>query len=174
MKKWQKICLVIGGILILIVGVGYSFLQSKLGKIDYVEISKEDLQISDSIKGYRNIALLAVDTRDVNTNEGARSDGIIIASINEQTKDVKLISVYRDTYMQVEGHDLTKITHAYSYGGPTLAIKTLNTNLDLNISEFVAVNFKAVANAIDLMGGIEIEIKDEELKQMNKYIRRNC
>ena len=79
----------------------------------------------------------------------------------EKTKEVKLMSVYRDTYVEVEGHGLTKITHAYAYGGPQLAIKTLNTNLDLNISEFVTVNFEAVAEAIDLMGGIEITIEKE-------------
>ena len=85
-----------------------------------------------------------------------------------------MVSVYRDTYVQVDGHGLTKITHAYAYGGPTLAIKTLNQNLDLNTSEFIAVNFDAVATAIDEMGGVEITIKSNEVNEMNKYIKETA
>lgn len=171
MSLWKKIVLVLVIILVILVGVVFAYIQDKLGKISYVEINKDELQISDNVKeGYRNIALFAVDSRNINSNDGSRSDGIIILSINEKNKDVKMVSIYRDTYVQVEDHGLTKITHAYAYGGPTLAIKTLNQNLDLNISEFVAVNFDAVSTAIDEMGGIEVEIKKDELEQMNKYI----
>ena len=172
MKAWKKIVIALVLILVILLGCIFGFIQSKLGKISYVELNKEELGISDNVaKGYRNIALLAVDSRNVNSNDGSRSDGMIVCSINETTKEVRLISVYRDTYVEVEGHGLTKITHAYAYGGPQLAIKTLNTNLDLNISEFVTVNFEAVAEAIDLMGGIEITIEKDELAQMNKYIQ---
>ena len=169
--KLRNFLIVLLIIVAILTGVIYAFIQDKLSKINYVELNHEELGISNNVKeGYRNIALFAVDSRNLNTNDGSRSDGIIVLSINEKTKDVKMVSVYRDTYVQVEGYGLTKITHAYAYGGPTLAIKTLNTNLDLNISEFVAVNFEAVANAIDAMGGVEIEITSEELPQMNKYI----
>ena len=156
-------------------GIAFAYLQDKLGKINYVEVNKDELGISDNVtKGYRNIALFAVDTRNIKSNDGSRSDGIIVLSINEKTKDVKMLSVYRDTYVQIEGHGLTKITHAYAYGGPTLAIKTLNQNLDLNISEYITVNFDAVATAIDEMGGIEVEIKKDEVGQMNEYIRETA
>ncbi len=173
-KKGKKIVILLGVLVVILLGIGCGFIENKLNKINYVELNTDELEVSDSVKGYRNIALLAVDSRNLNSNDGSRSDGIIILSINEKSKDIKLLSVYRDTYLQVEGHGLTKITHAYAYGGPTLAIKTLNSNLDLNISEFVAVNFEAVANAIDLIGGIEIEIKQEELEQMNKYIEETA
>lgn len=156
-------------------GIAFAYLQDKLSKINYVEVNKEELGISNNVpKGYRNIALFAVDSRNIKSNDGSRSDGIIVLSINEQTKDVKMLSVYRDTYVQVEGHGLTKITHAYAYGGPTLAIKTLNQNLDLNISEYITVNFDAVATAIDEMGGIEVEIKKDEVGQMNEYIKETA
>ena len=173
-KKGKKILIPLGVLVIILLGIGCGLIQNKLNKINYVELNTDELEVSDSVKGYRNIALLAVDSRNLNSNDGSRSDGIIILSIYEKNKDIKLLSVYRDTYVQIEGHGLTKITHAYAYGGPTLAIKTLNSNLDLNISEFVAVNFEAVANAIDLIGGIEIEIKQEELEQMNKYIEETA
>ena len=167
----RKIIIVLVLIAAALAGGLYWLIQDKLSKINYVDIDKSTLEVSSNIeKGYRNIALLAIDSRDINNNSGSRSDGIIILSINEKTKDINLISVYRDTYLQVEGHGLTKVTHAFAYGGPELAIKTLNQNLDFNISEFVSVNFESVASAIDAMGGVEIEIKDYEVEEMNLYI----
>ena len=171
-KIWKKLLIALVIILVIVAGAGCAILKNKLSKIDYRELNKEELGISENATpGYRNIALFAVDTRNIKSNDNSRSDGIIILSINEKNKEIKLTSVYRDTYVQVEGHGLTKITHAYAYGGPTLAINTLNQNLDLNISEYVTVNFQSVADAIDLMGGIEVKIEPYELKQMNKYIK---
>ena len=91
----------------------------------------------------------------------------MIISINKKTKDVKVCSIYRDTYVNIEGHGFTKMTHAYAYGGPKLAIDTLNTNFDLNITDFVTVNFSAVTNMVDLVGGITLDIKKDELKHVN-------
>lgn len=104
---------------------------------------------------------------------GNRSDCIIIASINEKTKDIKLISVYRDTYLLLDekGKErLDKVTHAYSYGGAQNTLKALNTNLDLNITEYVTVNFDAVIAAVNAMGGINITIEQNELQYINDYI----
>ena len=167
-------------LIIIIAGIavgGYSYIANKLGKMQQVEISEEQLDINDEVaenlSGYRNIAIFAVDSRADDYGKGNRSDGIIVASINNKTKEVSLISVYRDTYVQIEGHGLDKITHAYSYGEAPLAISTLNTNLDLNIKEFVSVNFDAVAEAVNALGGIELEITSAEMATMNeKYIRQ--
>ena len=116
--------------------------------------------------------MFAIDSRsNEDYGEGNRSDGIIIASINNDTKEVKLASVYRDTYVQIEGHGLDKITHAYSYGEAPLAISTLNTNLDLNIKEFVTVNFDAVAEAINELGGVTITVDSQEVNYINQYIK---
>ena len=103
-----------------------------------------------------------------------RSDCIIIASINNDTKEINLVSVYRDTYVDIDGYGLDKITHAYSYGGPELAIKTLNKNLDLNIKEFVTVNFDAVADAVDALGGVNIRIEEDEISAINSAIRNTA
>lgn len=160
-------------IIIVIAGIavgGYSYIVSKLDKMQQVQINVDELNVNEELSGYRNIALFGVDSRDSNLGKGNRSDCIIIASINEKTKDVRLLSVYRDTYVQIEGHGLDKITHAYSYGEAPLAIKTLNTNLDLNITEFVTVNFDLVAEAVDALGGIEITIEQSELQYINEYI----
>ena len=125
------------------------------------------------MSGYRNIALLGIDSRADDYGLGNRSDCIIIASMDQKTKNIKLMSVYRDTYMQVEEHGkavLDKVTHAYAYGGAQNSLKALNTNLDLNISEYVTVNFDAVIAAVDAMDGITIDIDNSEIKYINDYI----
>lgn len=175
LKIFGRVVLVLVIILAILVGAIYWFIQDKLSKMQKVDLSSEDLGVSvaaaESLSGYRNIAIFGVDSRDDNLDKGNRSDCIIIASINNQTKDIKLISVYRDTYVKIDGHGLDKITHAYSYGSAPLAIKTLNTNLDLNIKEFVTVNFDSVAEAVDKLGGVTINVEtNEELKYLNSYI----
>ena len=175
LKVFGITVLVLIVILLAIVGAIAIFINSKIGMMQQVELDESDLGISEqaqeSLSGYRNIALFAVDSRDDNLEKGNRSDGIIIASINNNTKEIKLISVYRDTYVQIEGHGLDKITHAYSYGSAPLAVKTLNTNLDLNITEFATVNFDAVAEAVDALGGVTINIESQsELNYLNSYI----
>lgn len=154
-------------------GGAYWYVEDKLGKMQQVKISDEELQINneveESLSGYRNIAIFGVDSRSSNLGKGNRSDCIIIASINEKTKEVKLASVYRDTYVQIQGHGLDKINHAYSYGEAPLALGTLNTNLDLNVKEFVTVNFDAVAEAVDELGGVQINVEQNEIEYINGY-----
>ena len=156
MKKFLKVIGIILLILIILaiiaVTTGYFFIKGKLSKMQQVDIDENNLNVSETVaenlSGYRNIAIYGVDSRDSSLGEGNRSDCIIIASINNDTKEIKLVSVYRDTYVDIDGYGLDKITHAYSYGGPELALKTLNENLDLNVTEFVTVNFDAVADAV--------------------------
>ena len=110
-----------------------SKVNDKLSKMQKVDIDENNLNVSaqakEQLADYRNIAIFGIDSREDTYSKGNRSDCIIIASINNKTKEVKLVSVYRDTYVQIEGHGLDKITHAYSFGEAPLAIKTLNTNL---------------------------------------------
>ena len=165
------IVLVLVLILAIIIGGTYWYINSKLSKLQKVDIDENDLNVStqaeEQLADYRNIAIFGIDSREDTYDKGNRSDCIIIASINNKTKDVKLLSVYRDTYVQIEGHGLDKITHAYSYGEVPLAIKTLNTNLDLNIKEFVTVNFDAVKEIIDDIGGISMNITAEEVPHIS-------
>ena len=167
LKTFGIIVLVLLIILAIIVGGTFAFVHSKLSKMQQVDLNEDDLNVSaqaeQQLAEYRNIAIFGVDSRDDSYDKGNRSDCIIIASINNKTKEVKLISVYRDTYVQIEGHGLDKITHAYSYGEAPLAIKTLNTNLDLNIKEFATVNFDVVKETVDYIGGISMPITSEEV-----------
>lgn len=173
-KTGLKILLVLLLIILIVIGCLFGMFKSKLDKMQYVQLNTEELGIDDTVdnnlKGYRNIALLGLDSRDMDNTQGSRSDAIIIVSINEKTKEVNLISVYRDTYLDIDGYGLDKVTHAHAYGGPSLTINTLNKNLDLNIKEFAAVNFETVAKIIDLIGGIELDITEKEMVEMNKYM----
>lgn len=177
-RKWLKvlgtILLTIILIIAILIGTAYIYIRSKLSKMNTVQLDESQLGITDeastNLAKYRNIAIFGVDSREDDYGKGNRSDCIIIASINNETKEVRLISVYRDTYINIQGHGLDKITHAYSYGEVPLAINTLNTNLDLNISEFVTVNFDSVSDAVDVLGGVTIDIENDEIKYINNYI----
>ncbi len=177
LKIFLRILLAILIIIVILAGVAAGLVANKLGKINIEEIDKTAIGISEETKeelsGYRNIALLGIDSRADDYGLGNRSDCIIIASMDQKTKNIKLLSVYRDTYMQVEEHGkqvLDKVTHAYSYGGAQNTLKSLNTNLDLNISEYLTVNFDAVIAAVDAMDGVTIDIDSSELKYINDYI----
>ena len=181
MNKGLKIFLIILLILFITVAglgvAGYTFVNGKIGKMQKENIDTTAVGINEEtkqeLKGYRNIALLGIDSRADDYGLGNRSDCIIIASINQETNEVKLISVYRDTYVYVteSGKErLDKITHAYSYGGAQNTLKSLNEALDLNITEFVTVNFDAVIAAVDSLGGVYIDIDSSEVNYINDYI----
>lgn len=149
-------------------------LNKKLDKINYVTLPKEDVyvdtQVANDLTEYRNIALLGIDAREDTFNVGNRSDCIMIISINNKTGEVKIASVYRDTYLDINNRGLDKVNHAYSYGGPALALSTLNKNLDLDITEFVAINFDTVRTAVDSVGGVSVTLDAQEVKYINGYI----
>ncbi len=171
LRTFLKVLLVILIILLIIVGVITWLGYSKLSKLNYVKLENIEINegVYEQLKGYRNIVLFGVDAR-ADTYDNTRSDCIIVASINQDTKEVKLTSIYRDTYAYIDGYGYDKITHAYAYGGPELAINTINKNFDLNISEFVAVNFDAVIEIIDEIGGVNVNITSEEVTEINKNI----
>ena len=170
LKAFGIIVLVLLILLAIIIGSIVWVINDKFSKMQQVDIDEEELSVSSEVEQnlseYRNIVLFGIDSRQDTYSKGNRSDCIIIASLNNTTKEVKLISVYRDTYVNIEGHGLDKITHAYSYGEAPLAIKTLNTNLDLNIKEFVTVNFDAVKEIVDNIGGISMNITQEEVSHI--------
>lgn len=177
LKIFLRILIVLLMIIAILAGIGVGFISSKLGKFEAENVDETQIGISEEAKEelaeYRNIAIFGIDTRADSYSKGSRSDCIIIASINQKTKNIKLISVYRDTYLQLEENGkqvLDKVTHAYAYGGAQGAMKALNTNLDLNITECITVNFDAVIAAVDAIGGITIDLDDEEVKYANKYI----
>lgn len=162
--------ILVGGLLI------YAKVNEKMNKIDFNEDTKDETPIevneqvvgNDSLKGYTNIALFGVDSRDGNIRDG-RSDTAMIASINNDSKEVRLISLYRDTYLNIGDGKYAKCNDAYSFGGPKQAVSMMNTNLDLDMTNFVAVDFKALATVIDCLGGVDVELSYEEIEHTNNY-----
>lgn len=131
------------------------------------ELAEETLEVMDE---YTNIALFGLDTRQAGSlGKGNRSDTIMIASINNDTKDVKIVSVYRDSYLNLANDKYRKCNEAYSIGGPEQAVAMLNMNCDLKIDHYMSVDFLAVSEVVDLLGGIEIDVDQYEIEHLNNY-----
>ncbi|MCR5034826.1 MAG: LCP family protein [Clostridia bacterium] len=162
---------------VLAVGGG-GLLFTTLASAQHVSVDRNNIGIdagaAGQLDGYRNIAVLGTDARADDNDSQVRSDAIIVASINEETDEVKMFSVFRDTLLDVGDQGLDKITHAYFYGGAEQSLYTLNKNLDLNIDEVVVINWKTVADVIDSVGGIEIDVQESEIDEMNKYINETA
>ena len=160
------------GILVAMMLLAYGVFSYLLGGLNRTTLDESKLSIhtglSQNNEKITNIALFGLDSR--NHDYVGRSDAILIASINGKTGQVKLVSVARDTYVTVPGYGRTKINHAYAYGGAELAIQTLNENFRLDITDYVSVNFDSLATVIDEMGGIDLEITEEERYQINAYL----
>lgn len=167
-------------IIVLVVLMGGLFVYAKLGKLNHETINEEELDVNESVtenqvmKGYTTIALVGIDSRDDKLKSDWNSDTMILASINTDTKKVKLVSVYRDTYLCLgedeDGNNSYGLANsAYCTGGAKKMINMLNKNLDMNISDFVTVNFQAVAETVELLGGIDVEMKKEEVVHLNNY-----
>lgn len=131
------------------------------------ELTEETLE---TMERYTNIALFGLDTRQAGSlGKGNRSDTIMVASINNETKDVKIISIYRDSYLNLANDKYRKCNEAYSIGGPEQAVAMLNMNLDLKIDNYMSVDFLAVSEVVDLIGGVEIEVDEYEIEHLNNY-----
>ena len=165
-KRIVLVCvelLVLAGLCI----AGYGML--KLGKLNINILDQDKLEVYKDTGPYTNIACFGLDSRNGELEGGVQSDSIIIASINNETNDVKLISVYRDTLLQQEDGTYAKANAAYNRGGPEAAISLLNRNFDLDIRNYVSVNFNALVDVIDALGGLEIELTQEEAFYTNGY-----
>ena len=171
-KRWQKILVGVLAVLVLVLGGVYFYAMSKLDKIEKDNTLDLASLKTVQVPGYRNIVLLGIDTRDMKVVEGSRSDSIMIASINEQTKAVTVTSIYRDTLLKMGDTDsYEKATHAHAYGGPEMALQTIDQAMDIDATEYISFNFKAVADAVDAVGGLEIDVKDYEVSELNKITK---
>ena len=168
-SKRSKILLFIVEIFVLLIMVVVLYSVLKIEKVGKVDLPKEDIVINpkveesvqtSSMKGYRNIALFGVDSTKGALTKNTRSDTIMIASINLDTGDCKLVSVYRDTYLNLSNDSYNKCNSAYAKGGPMQAINMLNMNLDMNITDFITVGFEGLADTIDALGGVEIDVTE--------------
>lgn len=170
-KLWPIILVSMIGLFVVAAGGGYLYVNNVLNKIDKVDIDESKLGINEELsKKYgkvQNIALFGVDSTD---GGHGRSDSTMILTIDREHKKLKITSLMRDSYVSIDGHGNDKLNHAYAFGGPELAIKTINQNFGLNIKDFATVNFSSLPKVIDTLGGVDIDIDNEELKYINGYI----
>lgn len=177
-RRKRKLILFIVEVLVILILLAALFVIIKLNKLNNTgDLDEDKLNINIDAKtqelldGYTNIALFGIDNRSTGKYESGNSDCIMIASINNDTKEVRLVSVYRDSFLAVDDDDnLRKLNAAYAKGGPTGAVAALNKNLDLDIKEYVAVDFNAVMEVVDALGGIELDITSQEAETMKIYI----
>ena len=175
-RKRRKIILFAVELILLICLLAGVFVWSKLNKIEKHDLKKEDVKVNELddatkalLKGYTNIAIFGLDNRSNDKLSQGNSDVIMIASINNDSKQVKLVSVYRDTLLNIGDDKYNKSNAAFARGGVEAAVNMLNTNLDLDISQYVVVDFNAVSDAIDLLGGVPITVQDDEVDLLNSY-----
>ena len=156
--------------ILLVIGIAfYAYAYNILNKMERTELDTEDLGISTSTyDGVKNIALFGIDSRQ--DNSSGRSDANVILTIDKKHKKIKLTSIARDTYVAIDGHSNQKLTHAYAYGKSQLAVKTLNKNFGLEITDYVTMNFFELARVIDYIGGVYIDVNDAEFKELNSYV----
>ncbi len=176
-KRNKAILMIIFFLLLFFIGAGGFYVYDILSSTTKVEISKdkETLNIPSYVsekKDIVNIALFGLDKRE--KNEPSRSDSIIIVTVDTKHEKLKMTSLMRDTYVEIDGHGKDKLTHAYAFGGPELAIKTINKNFDLNITDFVAVDFGELAKIIDALGGVTVDVKREEIKHINDNVKEQA
>lgn len=170
-KKRKKIILITEGV-VLVLLLAALFVWQKIGMISFEDLDAEvnDLNedTAEMMEEYTTIAVFGVDNRSNGNYESGNSDSIMVVNINNKTKEVKVVSVYRDTCMEVDGEGkLRKCNYAYNHGGIEQSVNMLNRNLDLEIDGYVAVDFYALADAIDALGGVEIELTSQEARIMN-------
>ncbi len=171
-RRRKRALFMIAEILILLILLTIGYVMMKYGKMQINVFSEGDIEVNKGVKqeGYTTIALFGGDSREGQLEAGTHADTIILVSIDNKTKEIRMASVYRDTLLQDTDGELKKANSAYFLGGPRRAINMLNANLDLDIQHYVTVDFKALADTIDLLGGIEIEVSEKEAEEVNRYI----
>lgn len=169
----KKLGVILGGTFAAVAATGVVLVASKMTKIETTELDTDKLNIAETSEeqetGYLNVALFGLDSREGDLGKGNRSDTMMIASLNKATGEVKLVSVYRDTLLELDDGSYNKANAAYAFGGPEGAISLINRNLDMDISKYVAVNFNALVDVIDALGGLDITMTDAEVVHMNNY-----
>lgn len=188
-KKWNKnLPLLIIEAAVLLIALGVLFVTLRItGKegIEKVKIDEESIAVNEEVKqemeaatekkeenkftGVYNIAFFGVDSRDGSLGKGNRSDTIMICSVDMDTHEIRLVSIYRDTYLNVGNDTFRKCNVAYALGGPEQALSMINMNTDLYLTDYVTVGFEGLKEAVDALGGVQIDVAEEEIEHLNNY-----
>ncbi len=169
MKHFKRAALILIAI-ILVIGIsGFGYVYSKLNKI-YVkdDVVKNTEEQGTMVDGITNISLVGTDGEYV--EKGNRSDSVMLVTIDTNNKDIKISSIARDTYVDIPGYSTEKLTHAYAYEGIDLLKEVFKENFDLDIDKYIAVNFISFMDIMDELGGVEVNVEEKDIKEINKYI----
>ena len=165
-------------LILILIALVIAFIYQEIdNNINHYDLDDSKMEVNDVIlsdlrketKGYLTIAFFGVDSRIDKLDNGTRTDSIILLSVNTKTGATKMLSIYRDTYLNTGNNNYNKVNAAYAMGGPEKALSTLNRNLDLNIRDYVTVGFAGLADAIDELGGITIKVDEDEIEYINAY-----
>ncbi|MBE5890383.1 MAG: LytR family transcriptional regulator [Lachnospiraceae bacterium] len=178
-KRRRKLAAFMLELLVLAVILLGIYVVSLVRKINYNDMTAEEAGINadldeeslETMNGYTNIAIFGLDNRSEGSYNTGNSDTIMIASINGETHEVKLVSVFRDSVLNVGNDEYKKANSAYAKGGATYAVAMLNTNFDLNITEYVSVDWAAVVTVIDDLGGLDLNLTSQEVELLNTYLQ---
>lgn len=176
-KRKFRLGLFLFEVVFLLAVAGGIYFAMLANKINYENLDREDAGINEDLdaktqellSGYTNIALFGLDNRSANDYTTGHSDTIMIVSINNATSEVKLVSVFRDTLLNVGEGSYKKANSAFNKGGAARAVAMLNSNLDLDITEYVCVDWAALVEIIDDLGGLDLKLSEQEVKLTNKY-----
>ena len=186
-KKWIKnIPLLIIEIIVLVIAIAFLYITLKTtNEVQKTIINEEDIVVNEEVKqqvketeekgvenkytGIYNVAFFGVDSRDGTLGKGNRSDTIMICSVDMDKHEVRLVSIYRDTYLNVGNDSYRKCNVAYALGGPQQALSMINMNTDMYITDYVTVGFEGVMEAVDALGGVEINVTEAEIPHLNNY-----
>ena len=175
-RKKKRAVILILELIILILLVGVAYVMAKYDKFQTVAINADDIQMNEGVRkdGYSTYVLFGGDSRKGQLEAGTHADTIIIVSLDNKSKEIRMVSIYRDTLLEQMDLDYHKANQGYYRGGPVEAINMLNKNLDLAIEDYATVDFKAMADVVDLLGGVEINVTDTEAEALNKYIKETA
>ncbi len=167
-KKTLAVLLALVLVLAIISGTLVGYYNSLLNSMSKNELDMDNIGLSGDHfhESVKNIAVFGLDSRD--NNFDGRSDAIIIITIDDVHDKIKMTTVARDSYVEIEGYGKDKITHAHWFGGPELAVKTLNQNFNMEITDYVTVNFFGMVEIIDEIGGVELDVDTQEMNTINR------
>ena len=169
MKHFKRVAFILIGLIVTICLSGFGYVYFKLNKM-YVkdEAVKNTEEQGTMVEGITNILLVGTDGEYV--EKGNRSDGMMLVTIDSKNKDIRISSIARDTYVDIPGYSTEKLTHAYAYEGIDLLKEVFKVNFNLDIDKYIAVNFVSFMDIMDELGGVEVNVEEKDIKEINKYI----
>ena len=169
MKHFKRVAFILIGLIVTICLSGFGYVYFKLNKM-YVkdEAVKSTEEQGTMVEGITNILLVGTDGKYI--EKWNRSDSMMVVTIDSKNKDIRISSIARDTYVDIPGYSTEKLTHAYAYEGIDLLREVFKVNFNLDIDKYIAVNFVSFMDIMDELGGVEVNVEEKDIKEINKYI----